>query len=135
MPRINIPTIDVPPGESRREINEWAGSEESPDLAYLDALCQAFQYKMKNYYNAGATPEDRFQRLDEIRKALTEICFEDGGHTFTIAPIIDMTGGSSGGSVDRSGVGGGANHRHLRKNCPPGEDCVGGACVKRPDSN
>lgn len=114
MPRINIPTIHVPTDQCRREIDAWANSEETRNLAFFEEIFQAFQYNMREYYNAGATPEDRFQRLGEIRQAITEIGFTDGRRDFTIAPTIDSIG---------------------RKTCPEGEKCVGGACVREVSSN
>jgi hypothetical protein len=81
---------------------------------FLNKILKAFQTKMLDYYSAGGNPEDKLQRLEEIRQALTEIGFTDGVDTYTIAPNSALTGPTS--------------QRPARKTCPQGQRCVCGVC-------
>jgi hypothetical protein len=107
MAHIKIPAVEMTRAICRREIDEWANSEDTRNLAFLDVVCQAFQNMVKEYYRTGPTPENRFERLDDIRRAITEIGFKDGGHFFTLAPKVDPEG---------------------RKNCDPPLQCKCGFC-------
>src|SRR5262245_61971835 len=107
MANIKIPAVKMTREICRREIDAWANSEDTRNLAFLDAICQAFQNMVKEYYRTGLTPDDRFERLDDIRRALTEIGFKDGENIFTLAPKVDATG---------------------RKTCPAPLVCKCGAC-------
>ena len=123
MARINIPPIHVARFECRNQIDNWAKSESSESTEgadhdprdrhnekFLKGIFQAFQKVIMAYYHASSGHEDKFQRLEEIRQALTEIGFTDGNKTYTIAPQIVMTG------------------RTHRKTCPKGQTCVCGTC-------
>lgn len=85
MARININSNALTYDQLKEEIDLWANSEETRNLAFINEICQAFQNRAEEYYKAGATIEDRSQRLEEIRQALIEIGFTDGERTFTIA--------------------------------------------------
>ena len=85
MARITIQTNIMSYDQLKEEIYNWFDSEDMRNLAFLKAICQAFQNRMEEYYQAGATLEDRSQRLEEIRQALIEIGFTHGEQTFTIA--------------------------------------------------
>jgi hypothetical protein len=93
MARMNIKTDTMPYDQLKEEISNWFNSEDRRNLAFLKAICQAFQNRMEEYYKAGATLEDRSQRLEEIRRALIEIGFTHGEQTFTIAARGKCPGG------------------------------------------
>src|SRR5262245_36743775 len=101
MARIIIPTDTIPYDQLKEEIDYWFNSEDRRNLAFLEAICQAFQNRMREYYKAGDTLTDRSQRLEEIRQSLVEIGFTHGEHTFTIAAIAGkcVGGGSPTGGV------------------------------------
>jgi hypothetical protein len=117
MARINIPPLHVSRLECRTQIDSWANGEsmenadrdqrERHNTKFLKATFKRFQNEIMEYYRAGDTLEDQFQRLEEIRQALTEIGFTDGEKIYTIAPNIDS---------------------ELRKTCPQGLRCVCGTC-------
>ncbi len=116
MARKHFPTIPMPHDLLKGEIDKWVKAEEGRNFAFLKAMCQAFQDKLEEYYQAGATPEDRLQRLEEICQSLIETGFTDGNRIFTIAaqyptPVTraeDLTKGAG---------------------CPEGRECIRGACV------
>jgi hypothetical protein len=92
-------------------------------------ICQSFQNKMKEYYKAGSTDEDRFQRLCEIRQALTEIGFEDGERIFTIAPISSVTRDALRDAIRAAPIGSIPEIRSASGSCGNGEKDVGGVCM------
>jgi len=119
MARRNIDTIALPPDQLKEEINRWAVStEDMLNLTFLKAVCQAFYNEVEKYYKAGAKPEDRLQRLDEICQALIAIGFEDGKDTFTISGQYRKPPTSPDGLLSSEGW-----------NCDPGQRCIRGVCM------
>ena len=116
MARKNTFSVAVPPEQLKKQIDLWAGSEERRNIAFLKAICQEFQNKMEEYYRAGATPEARLPRLDEVCQALIEIGFTDGERTFTIAAPFDPLPTHWEELVQGAG-------------CPETRSCLRGACM------
>lgn len=117
MARITKPTLEMPLDLLKGELDKWTNAEEFRNLAFLKAISQRFQEMLIRYYEAGATPEGRLQRLEEICQTLIETGFEDEkGNGFTIAakypePVknaVELTAGAG---------------------CEPGQQCIRGACV------
>jgi hypothetical protein len=90
--------------------------DESQNIPFITALCQSFQAKVLEYYNAGVDTQDRLERLGEISQAFREMSFTKGGKTFTIAS-------SNAGKTAEEAYAIGA------EGCPPGTTCVDRACV------
>jgi hypothetical protein len=91
MDHINA-SINVPPDEVRNGIGDGVIADPVQNFTYLTMILQAFQEKMKEYYRAGSTSDDRSQRLKKIRETLMGIKFEGGGKTFTITPTLGHDG-------------------------------------------
>src|SRR5690349_13839626 len=90
--------------------------DESQNIPFINALCQSFQAKVLEYYNAGANPKDRLERLAEISQAFREISFTKGGKTFTIASSNASKTAKQAYAIGAEG-------------CPPGTTCVDRVCV------
>ncbi|MGH9842534.1 MAG: hypothetical protein ACREEM_27650 [Blastocatellia bacterium] len=118
MDRIKIPTIALPSDRLKGEIDRWANSKETGDLAFLKAICRSFSNEAEKFFNAGATPEDRLRRLEYIRQALVEIGFKDGERTFTISGHYRIPPTSVDDLLDQT-----------RKDCNAPKVCHAGACV------
>lgn len=86
------------------------GTEELRNYAYLKALLDGFQTRVASnfdqlaldYCARGATPEERFERVKEMRDALIGVRPLPQEITIVSNPYPD---------------------------CPPGQHCEGGACV------
>lgn len=76
--------------------------EERRNYTYLKALFDSLHSEALDYVNGGDSPEDRFERIKEIRTQVLALN----------APVKIAAGFDS----DPYG-------------CPPGKYCVGGACV------
>jgi hypothetical protein len=79
------------------------GPDELRTYAFLSVLLDSFRKVAFDYCAEGDTPEARFERVKEIRKALTG----DGPSPNVITSVSVLYGGG----------------------CPPGQHCEGGACV------
>jgi len=85
--------------------------QELKNLIYLQAVLNSFQRNAMRYYAAGATEVERFKRLKQIRDTLVKL----ENPKLSLAPanaaalLIDPTG--------------------AYPDCPPGQECRGGACV------
>jgi hypothetical protein len=76
--------------------------EERRNYTYLKSLFDSLHSEAVDYVNGGETPEERYDRIKEIRNKLITV-----DEPVTIAAGFDN---------DPYG-------------CPPGKHCVGGACV------
>jgi len=113
--------ISVPIKTVKAQLNLWKDDEtEARDIAFLTALCQAYQDQVLEYYKSGATPDDRLARVEDICKVFRGIAFTSGANTFTIAAgVFTVTEG------DALELARGAG-------CPVGTTCINGVCAPDP---
>ena len=116
MARIKIESAAWTHEDLREEIDQWVSSEDERNITFIKSICQAVQAMVVEYYKDGATPENRSQRLEEIRQTLSEIGFEDGGRNFTIVPDVPKVPDSRSELVADIRV------------CPDGRQSIGGIC-------
>jgi len=100
----------------RSKVKPMADGDESQNIPFIIALCQSFQAKALEYYNAGTDEKDRLERVAEISQAFREISFIKDGKSFTIA---SENAGMSAAQAYAIGAAG----------CPPNTQCVDRTCV------
>ncbi len=93
--------------------------DESQNVPFLNALCEAFQSNVLAYYHAGVTADDRLLRLGEISQALRETAFTDGQQLFTIAS-------------DNAGMTAEEAYKIGAEGCEPPHICVDRSCILPP---
>ena len=108
------------------ELEKFSSAEEARNVAFINALCDSLRTKLLNYYQAGAKPEDRLQRIAEISSLFRDIKLKDGKRVFTIAAkqIKIKPKATKGGAA---GVVGATEQIDYR--CPTGTQCIDGNCV------
>ena len=118
-------TPSTPPALLTVELGRFVGlkvlpdGDESHNVPFINALCQAFQTKVIEYYCAGATAEERLLRLGEISQLFREISFTDGNTAFTIAST-------------NAGMTAEAAYKIGAEGCEPPFICVDRTCVPPP---
>lgn len=116
MPRQTLAKTPAAPNTLEAELNKFADGAELRNVSFLKAISQSLQDKVLEYYRAGASAEERLQRLGEINQAFKKIKFKGAGQEFTIAA-----------KAVKSLVAGKPNYT-----CNPPLVCIEGACVLPP---
>lgn len=107
------------------EMARFAGLEILPDgdeshnVPFINALCEAFQIKVLEYYHAGTTADERLSRLGEISQTFRETRFTDGQQVFTIAS-------------DNAGMTAEEAYKIGAEGCVPPRICVDRSCILPP---
>ena len=114
-----IKSISIPLPTVKAQLNSWKDEEtEERDIAFLKALCQAYQDQVLAYYKSGATPEARLARIEDICKVFRRTAFTaENKQTFTIAAGVFTLAEGDGLELAR-GAG-----------CPVGTQCINGVCA------
>ena len=116
-----LKSTSVPLKIVKAQLNIWKDPEtEERDLAFLKALCQAYEDRVMEYYKSGATPEDKLARLEDICKVFRGIAFTSGEKTFTIAAGVFTV------------IEGDALELARGAGCPVGTTCINGLCAPDP---
>lgn len=111
----------------KAELEKFGSADEARNLAFIKALCEAFEAKARQYYQAGASADDRLQRLAEISAAFREIKFKDGRREFTIA--AKQVKPKTTNPTTASGTKASSAPAQVDYRCPTGTQCVDGNCV------
>lgn len=93
-----------------------ADGDESQNIPYINALCQTFQAKLVEYYNAGVDARDRLERVCEISQMFRETSFAKNSQVFTVA-----SASAHKTAAEAYAIGADA--------CPPGTQCIDRTCV------
>ncbi len=122
MAREIFPTPPTPPSVLKGEIARYAANNNLTEcsaahsVAFLHALCRAFEAQVTAYYHAGTTAQDRLARLSEISQMFRETRFVDGKRVFTTA--------ASNASLSAEEA-----YAQNAGDCPPGFRCSDRQCV------
>lgn len=100
----------------RKTLHPLADGDESQNIPYINALCQTFQDKLIEYYNAGTDAKDRLERLCEIGQMFRETSFTKNGQMFGVASASAHKTAQEAYEIGADA-------------CPPGTQCVDRTCV------